>query len=147
MKKRITIGTIAVFAAATVFAAGPWYVDVNHPNAADTKIEGRGTEALPFKTIQAALDNSSFESGDTVYVKPGIYKDGGKEDISTAPMMNRVYITKSVHLKSTGGREKTFILGRHDDSLGGIGDGAERCICVRMGDGIVIEGFTLKDGA
>ena len=41
-------------------AAGPWYVDVNHPNADDTNIEGRGTEALPFKTIQAALDNSSF---------------------------------------------------------------------------------------
>ena len=101
MNKRITIGTIAVFAAATVFAAGPWYVDVTHPNAADTNVEGRGTEALPFKTIQAALDNSSFESGDTVYVKPGIYKEGGKEDDSTTRMMNRVYITKDVVLKST----------------------------------------------
>ena len=148
MNKRITIGTIVVFAAATVFAAGPWYVDVTHPNAADTNVEGRGTEALPFKTIQAALDNSSFESGDTVYVKPGIYKEGGKEDDSTTRMMNRVYITKDVVLKSTGGKKDTVILGQHDTiAPDGIGDGAVRCICVRSGSNIVIDGFTLKDGS
>ena len=150
MKKRITIGTIAVFAAATVFAAGPWYVDVNHPNAADTKVEGRGTEALPFKTIQAALDNSSFESGDTVYVKPGVYKDGGKKESFTDlyKMDNRIYITKKVHLKSTGGKNATFIVGRHvPDTDYGIGDDAVRCICVYKASGTIIEGFTLKDGA
>ena len=58
----------SAFLVGTLYAAGPWYVDVNDPNAADTLCEGRGTEALPFKTIQAALDNSSFEVGDTVYV-------------------------------------------------------------------------------
>ena len=148
MNKRITIGTIAVFATATVFAAGPWYVDVNNPNAADTNIEGRGTEALPFKTIQAALDNTSFEAGDTVFVKPGIYKEGGKSDNSTTPMMNRVYITKDVVLKSTGGKRDTVILGQHDTTaLDGIGDNAVRCICVRSGSNITIEGFTLRDGS
>ena len=83
-----------MFLVGAVHAAGPWYVDVNNPNAADTNVEGRGTEALPFKTIQAALDNSSFEAGDTVYVKPGTYNEGGKVDGLANSMSNRVYITK-----------------------------------------------------
>ena len=142
----------AMFLVGEMHAAGPWYVDVNHPNAADTNVEGRGTEALPFKTIQAALDNSSFEAGDTVYVKPGVYNEGGKKDELANSMSNRVYITKKVHLKSTGNRGNTFIVGRHantfvDDKNLGIGPDAIRCVCVKNAPDTVIEGFTLMDGA
>ena len=142
----------SAFLVGAAYAAGPWYVDVNNPNAADTKVEGRGSEALPFKTIQAALDNSSFEVGDTVYVKPGIYNEGGKVDGLANSMSNRVYITKKVHLKATGNKSNTFIVGRHattpvDDMDLGIGTDAIRCVCVKSASGTVIEGFTLMDGA
>ncbi len=137
--------------APSTFAAGPWYVDVNDPNAADTLVAGRGSEALPFRTIQAALNNSGFAAGDTVYVRPGVYDEGETVD-PTYGMTNRVYITKKVILKATGNRDNTFIVGRHatvpiDSQSLGLGDDAVRCICVNGASGTVIEGFTLLDGA
>jgi parallel beta-helix repeat protein len=51
-------------------AARILYVDQNHPHATD---EGAGEESKPFRTISAATRLA--EAGDTVYVKPGIYRE------------------------------------------------------------------------
>ena len=98
MNTKNMLAVIAAFAATAALAAGPWYVAKEDPNAADTPVEGRGTEALPFRTIQAALDNAAFEAGDTVYVKPGLYNEGMKVDPFSRPMTNRVSITKAVSI-------------------------------------------------
>ena len=43
------LAVFAVFAVTTAFAVGKsWWVAKNDPNAADTPVEGCGTEALPF---------------------------------------------------------------------------------------------------
>lgn len=142
----------AVFGFGAAFAAGPWYVDVNDPNADDTLVEGRGTEALPFRTIQAAIDNPNRASGDTVYVKPGVYDEGGKVD-PTYGLSNRVYIASKVILKAKGKKGEAQIVGRHDPLMEdsgehGCGTNTVRCVCVNNNaSGTVIEGFTLRDGA
>ena len=133
----------------SVFGAGPWYVAKEDPNAADTLVEGRGTEALPFRTIQAALDNTAFEAGGTVYVKRGVYDEGGKmSSYSNWNMTNRVWITKQVYLKALDGRDVTHIVGKwsNTDDEGRAADSI-RCIGVKGALGTVIEGFTLRDGA
>ena len=50
--------------------AAEYFVDQSHPKAADTN---SGTEALPFKTISAAV--AKVKPGDTVYVKNGTYRE------------------------------------------------------------------------
>ncbi len=50
--------------------AATYYVDQNHPEASDTN---PGTESLPWLTIQKAAD--TIISGDTVYIKEGIYNE------------------------------------------------------------------------
>ena len=52
-------------------AAGTFYVDRNNPNASDT---GPGTEAIPYKTIQAAC-NARGGAGTTINVKAGTYRE------------------------------------------------------------------------
>ena len=143
----------AVFAAvglcgASVFAANTWWVAKEDPNASDANA---GTEAAPFRTIQAALDNPNFVAGDTVNVKRGIYDEG--ESISEASVIsNRVLITKAVHLVGVEGAAVTHIVGAKSPgstATGGRGDYATRCIFVdeaaRTAD-MVIEGFTIRGG-
>lgn len=57
-----------------------FYVATNDPNASDTLVEGRGTEALPFKTIQACINyaTQNYAAGRyTMYIriKPGTYAE------------------------------------------------------------------------
>ena len=95
MKTTYVIAAIATLTATAAFSAGPWYVAKEDANAADTLVDGRGTESLPFRTIQAELDNPACESGDTVYVKRGVYDEGMKySNFSNFNMTNRVFITK-----------------------------------------------------
>lgn len=66
--------TISVILAA-VSLAGPalaktFWVDQNHPKAADTN---PGTEDAPFETIQRAVN--AAEAGDTVLIKAGVYRE------------------------------------------------------------------------
>lgn len=152
MKNMLAI--VGVFTASAALAAGPWYVAKEDPNAADTLVEGRGTEALPFRTIQAALDNAAFEAGDTVYVKPGLYNEGMTLDnfykgtISTR-MTNRVFITKAVHLKAVGKKADTVIAGfvSEQDTVTGCDTDSIRCIGIAAAaTGTTIEGFTFRDG-
>ena len=49
----------------SVFAANTCWVAKEDPNASDANV---GTEAAPFRTIQAALDNPNFVAGDTINV-------------------------------------------------------------------------------
>ena len=50
--------------------AAELYVDQNNPAAAD---KNPGTEAKPFRTIQAGVDTA--KPGDTIWVKAGLYQD------------------------------------------------------------------------
>ena len=143
----------AVFAAVglcgiSVFAANTWWVAKEDPNASDANA---GTEELPFRTIQAALDNPNFVAGDTVNVKRGIY-DEGERISDTTVISNRVLITKAVHLVGVEGAAVTHIVGAKSPgstATGGRGDYATRCIFVdeaaRTAD-MVIEGFTIRGG-
>ena len=144
------IAAVTAFAALAATAAGPWYVAKEDANAADTLVDGRGTEALPFRTIQAALDNPAFENGDTVYVKRGVYDEGMKySNFSNFNMTNRVFITKPVHLKAVDGKAVTTIAGyvSEQDSVTGCGTDSIRCIGIASSaTGTTIEDFTFRDG-
>ena len=65
--------SISCLLVSSAFAANTWWVAKEDPNASDANA---GTEAAPFRTIQAALDNPNFVAGDTVNVKRGIYDEG-----------------------------------------------------------------------
>ncbi len=135
---------LVALSAATISAsaiASEYYVATDGVDAA-----GRGSEASPFHTIQYAIDQAA--AGDTIWVKPGIYDQGGAENSNGTTHMNRVSLTKRVNLKSTGGAAVTHIVGAPDPSTGGIGPDAVRCM-VSPNDnsrGSTITGFTLRDG-
>ena len=149
MNAKNMLAIVGVFTASAALAAGPWYVAKEDPNAADTLVDGRGTEVLPFRTIQAALDNPAFEAGDTVYVKPGVYDEGMKEDTLKYSMTNRVYIAKAVHLKAVGKKADTVIAGHISplDERDGCGPDSIRCVFIDAdATGTTIEGFTFRNG-
>ena len=117
-----------------------WWVDDD--NFGKTGLDGTSAETA-FGTIQAALDNPLFAAGDTVKVLPGTYSSG----TTSANGKNRVYISKSCSIISTGGKEVTFIVGKKPSGDNWYGDGAERCICSNVDGDVRIEGFTIMDGA
>ncbi len=69
--RAIRAGTVvlALLAASSAFAA-QIFVAGSDPNADD---KNPGTEALPFQTIQAAVDKA--QAGDTIWVKQGLYEE------------------------------------------------------------------------
>ena len=60
-----------------VLASSAWsvelFVDRKHAQATDLLVNSPGTEALPFKTIQAAVEKA--QPGDTIWVKAGDYEE------------------------------------------------------------------------
>lgn len=154
--KQLLLAAIAALGFSSAFAAEPntWWVAKEDKNASDELVTGRGTEALPFRTIQAALDNPGFLAGDTVLVKPGDYDEVETRATGNYKGSNRVTIVKTVYLKAYDttpiGRAKTRIIGKigtTSTSVANCGTNCVRCICVTSAaDGTVIEGFTLKDG-
>jgi len=126
--------------------AAEWYVAKNDPNASDTAEAGRGSEAKPFRTIQAALDNAGFGAGDTVWVKPGVYDEGGKVDSESHT--NRVYIAKKVFLYAKDDKSNTHIVGvRQSGNAYGCGPAAVRCVqATADAAGTILRGFTIRDG-
>ena len=145
LTKPVKTSVIALMASA---AFGDVYVAVNDPNAGDTAIEGRGTEELPYRTLQAAMEHGGgLESGTTVWVKPGTYAEGGAEADNNS---NRVVVAAGVIVRATGTAEETIIQGAPDPdkvadaTLKGIGPKAVRC--AYLNSGAVIRGFTLQGG-
>ncbi|NQT93707.1 MAG: hypothetical protein HQ559_13185, partial [Lentisphaerae bacterium] len=91
--------------------------------------------------IQDAVDVASVD--DTVLVTNGVYARGG----AAAPghlLTNRVCVTRAVHVRSTGDREDTLIVGRADPVSTNNGPGAIRC--VYLTGAAVLSGFTLTNG-
>ena len=82
-----------------------------------------GTHGPKFR-IQSAIDAAN--AGDTVMVAPGIYGDEqGAVSADTAGLTVRVFINKSITLKSSGGRDETFIVGKRSNATEqGWGEGA-----------------------
>ena len=152
MNKLLVLSVFSVgLLSLSAVAGGPWYVAKEDPNASDAPVAGRGTEALPFRTIQAALDNEAFDAGDTVYVKRGDYDEGMKVSSGSWPMTNRVWITKTVHLIAKDGKDVTRILGFSSSdpaaTADGLGPDSVRCVGVASAaTGTTIEGFTLQGG-
>lgn len=135
-------------------------------------VDVHGGAGHDFTQLQRAI--SKAKSGDTILVRPGEYRatltpaaDGandfmtyeGGDDGDNLPkgvFTNYLHITKKLYIKSTDGASKTFICGAHDAStpegtLGakaGVGPAAIRAVYIGPGgDGTVIEGFTIRDGA
>ena len=139
--RKCPLGFVAMMAFSCL-AADTFYVATNGVDAV-----GRGSEESPFETIQYAIDSAS--SGSTIWVKPGIYDKGGAESTNTTTHLNRVVLTKVIHLKSTDGAAVTHIVGAPDPDTGDVGPKAVRCI-ISPGDNkalnSTITGFTLRDG-
>ena len=157
MTVKHSIGIAAVAAVALSFAAEartPVYVNCE---MSDYTGHDGSTPEKAYERIQTAIDN--VESGGTVIVAPGVYgeKQGYGRNTSHWWWTSRVLIKKSLHLKSSEGARKTFIVGKHNPTPGSGGFGSHtagvddccRCVCVEASAGteVVVEGFTLCDGA
>ena len=107
------------------------------------------------KTLQGAIDQADGTTPTLVTVLPGVYEQG---EFTTGDHHARIGITKgNLVLRSSGGKVVTHIVGRRATTFNGIGSGALRCIYVGDREGadytvtqstnVVIEGFTIRDGA
>ncbi len=117
-------------------AAVTRYVDLNSPGPTPPYTNW----VTAATNIQDAVDVAT--AGDEVVVTDGIYASGGRAVYGT--MTNRVTIDKPLLLRSLNGPAVTIIKGYQ---VAGVtnGDGAIRCVF--LGDGAVLSGFTLTNGA
>jgi hypothetical protein len=92
--------------------------------------------ATAARDIQSALDVAI--PGSVVLVSNGVYATGGRAVFGT--MTNRIAVTKALTVRSVNGPETTVIRGQ-----GPTGNEAIRC--AYLGNGAVLEGFSLSDGA
>ena len=124
-----------------------------------------GSEAHPFRTLQAAADAAPTGSGDLTLVncRPGLYAEGGKAKTATpaatityegsATLTNRLYVTgRNMFFRSTDGAAATTVQGRWDTESGidayGTGPAAVRCVLAETsGRMFCMKGFTLRDSA
>ena len=72
MKLSVLIYVVLATSLAFVSHGAEWHVNNRAANASD---DNPGTEAEPFRTINAATTNINFTAGDTVYVHPGVYNE------------------------------------------------------------------------
>ena len=120
-----------------------WYVDCVNGSDANP-----GTASLPKQTIRAATTNAL--SGDVIHVAPGTYGalEGSQKHASSAASLCRVIIPEDVTVESTGGAEKTFIIGAsaEGENANNVGNGPGAIRCVYAGNGATLTGFTLTGG-
>lgn len=126
-----------------VFMKPVWADAANGDDAA-----ADGTEAKPYRTLQAAYEKAaaSDETCRLVLAKPGDYDTGCAAPAGTS-LSNRLCMTQgNVLVRSTAGRGVTFITGASSaespDKFGN-GPGAVRCLYLRSG---WVQGFTLRGG-
>lgn len=133
-----------VVAGICLFAGYGGFADVYVDAAADPSVAD-GTAEKPYVTIQDAVNAAS--SGETVRIAAGTYDQGGV--IVDGSTSTRVLIQNKTLRLIGAGRGKTVILGVHGSAAGGYGygPGAWRCVQVDNGDGTVVEGVSLRNGA
>lgn len=107
--KKLTVALAAVLMTTAIWAANTWWVACEDPNASDEA--NLGTEEVPFKTIQAAIDNANCKAGDTINVKRGVYATGSK---TASSRKWRVVMDKALSIIAVEGPEKTVIKGEGD---------------------------------
>lgn len=90
--------------------------------------------------LQDAVDAAG--PGSLILVTNGIYDSGGRSQ--TGSLTNRVVLDKPVTLFGFNGADLTVIEGRWHP---GTTNGATAVRCVWLGDGAVLDGFTLRNGA
>ena len=141
----------AIVVATVTYAGNIYWADANNGNddytgtARETTGEMvEGKTVGPRKSLAAAM--ALAKSGDTVYALPGVYSNV----VDTTGTYNaRVNVRDGVKLISTGGRDRTFIVGAsatvaEDDKGYGLGADAVRCaILTKTGS---LFGFTLTGG-
>lgn len=134
IRRAVALPLISLSAAvfATTAKAATRYVDADstNPTAPYTDI------SMAARNIQDAVDAS--QDGDLVLVADGTYDSGGRA--VHEPMTNRVAIDRAITVHSMNGPEVTFIEG-----VGPRGAAGVRCAYV--GDGALLAGFTLTNGA
>ena len=140
--KTVLLAGIAAFAMSSM--AATYYVATNGVDAV-----GRGSEGSPFETIQYAIDSAA--ENDKIMVMPGIYDKGGKPLTGYSyQLVNRLTIDKRLDIESTGGRDVTHIVGRHDPDGDKYGCGLNAVRCIGVSSGGVrstLKGFTIRDSA
>ena len=153
---KIILAMFAVVASALPLFADPRTFYVNNTVGNDD-YDGLaavpdGTHGPKFK-IQSAIN--AADNGDIVIVAPGIYGDEqGSVPASTAEktVTVRVYIDKSITLRSSGSRDETVIVGKRSNATE-QGWGADAVSGIRIASTVAtgadnpveIEGFTFKD--
>jgi len=101
---------------------GATWVDIIAPS------KGDGSVGSPYNSIRAALITRADKTGDTVYVKKGVY-----------------YNTSHVVLPSGESASKPFVLKSVDGALETVIDFAKSVKQVRMGDFCEIDGFEIRN--
>ena len=104
-----------------------YYVDVN-----DTSLTHDGSQDNPYLTIQEGIDRAASGTGDNVFVAAGTYNVGS----TTTPgytLENRIYLNKSMGVRSVDGAATTIIEGAAD----------VRAVYISVG---TLEGFTITGG-
>lgn len=136
------LAAAGIFAATVTGYASTWYVDDDNYGKSD--LDGL-TEATAFGTIQDALGNAGFRSGDTVMVLPGVYSNGVA--VGVGDTLTRVAINKEVKLISKEGKDVTHIVGAPDPDTGTWGTNAVRCMSLsHYATDSIIKGFTIRNG-